>query len=184
MLLTLTTTQTAPEAPATDLGFLLHKNPQRAQSFDLSFGAAHVFYPEATPERCTAALLLDVDPVALVRGQSARSSEGRTLAQYVNDRPYVASSFLSVAIAQVFGSALGGRCHDKPAAAARALPLTAHLEVVPSRGGAELIRRLFEPLGYAVQTTSYPLDATFPDWGRKPVLFGDADRNCPGCLRC
>ena len=166
MLLTLTTTQTALDAPATDLGFLLHKNPQRAQSFDLSFGAAHVFYPEAAPERCTAALLLDVDPVALVRGQSARSGAGRTLAQYVNDRPYVASSFLSVALAQVFGSALGGRCKDKPDAAARALPLTAHLEVLPSRGGAELIRRLFEPLGYMVETAPHALDPTFPEWGK------------------
>ncbi len=166
MLLSLTTTHT----PATDLGYLLHKNPNRAQSFELSFGAAHVFYPEVTPERCTAALLLDVDPVALVRSQSARSSEGRTLAQYVNDRPYVASSFLSVALAQVFGSALGGRCKDKPEAAEMPLPLEAHLDVVPSRGGETLIRRLFEPLGYAVQVTPYPLDATFPEWGQSPYF--------------
>ncbi len=166
MLLTLTTKRTAPQTPATDLGYLLHKNPSRAQSFELSFGSAHVFYPEVTAERCTAALLLDVDPVALVRSQSARSSEGRTLAQYVNDRPYVASSFLSVAIAQVLGSALGGRCKDKPEAALTALPLEARLEVVPSRGGEVLIRRLFEPLGYGVEVKAYPLDATFPDWGQ------------------
>ncbi len=166
MLLTLTTTHT----PATDLGYLLHKNPRRAQSFELSFGAAHVFYPEASQERCTAALLLDVDPVALVRGQSARSGEGRTLAQYVNDRPYVASSFLSVALAQVFGSALGGRCKDKPDAALMPLPLEARLDVVPSRGGESLIRRLFEPLGYAVEVQAYPLDATFPDWGQSPYF--------------
>jgi len=166
MLFTLTTTHT----PATDLGYLLHKNPARAQSFELSFGAAHVFYPEVSEGRCTAALLLDVDPVALVRSQLARSSEGRTLAQYVNDRPYVASSFLSVAIAQVFGSALGGRCKDKPEAAETALPLEARLDVVPSRGGETLIRRLFEPLGYAVQVTPYPLDATFPDWGQSPYF--------------
>ena len=170
MLLTLTTKRTAPQTPATDLGYLLHKNPSRAQSFELSFGSAHVFYPEVTAERCTAALLLDVDPVALVRSQSARSSEGRTLAQYVNDRPYVASSFLSVAIAQVLGSALGGRCKDKPEAALTALPLEAHLEVVPSRGGETLIRRLFEPLGYGVGVTAYPLDATFPDWGQSPYF--------------
>src|SRR5688500_7296120 len=107
MLLTITTTYT----PATDLGYLLHKNPARVQSFPLSFGDAHVFYPEASPERCTAALLLDVDPVGLLRrAQPARSGgEGASLAQYVNDRPYVASSFLSVAIAQVYGSALSGR---------------------------------------------------------------------------
>ena len=166
MLLTLTTTHT----PATDLGYLLHKNPARAQSFDLSFGQAHVFYPEATEDRCTAALLLDVDPIALVRGQSARSGEGRTLAQYVNDRPYVASSFLSVAIAQVLGSALGGRCKDKPEIAQIALPLEARLAVVPSRGGEELIRRLFEPLGYTVETVSYPLDEQFPEWGQSPYF--------------
>src|SRR5690349_4792958 len=104
MLLTISTTH----QPATDLGYLLHKNPARAQSFDMAFGKAHVFYTEADSKRCTAALLLDVDPVGLVRGP--RGKEGRTLWQYVNDRPYVASSFLSVAIAQVFGSALGGRC--------------------------------------------------------------------------
>ncbi len=166
MLLSLTTTST----PATDLGYLLHKNPARAQSFTLSFGAAHVFYPEVSPELCTAALLLDVDPVALVRSQSARSGEGRSLTQYVNDRPYVASSFLSVAIAQVFGSALGGRCKDKPEAAAIALPLEARLDVVPSRGGEELIRRLFEPLGYAVQVTPYVLDDQFPEWGQSPYF--------------
>src|SRR5688500_7708805 len=98
MLLTLTTTH----QPATDLGYLLHKNPARAQTFELSFGRAHVVYPEATPERCTAALLLDIDPVGLVRGRRGPEGEGGLLTQYVNDRPYVASSFLSVAISDVF----------------------------------------------------------------------------------
>ena len=158
MLLTIRTTQ----VPATDLGFLLHKNPARPQSFDLSFGQAHVFYPEAGEDACTAALLLDVDAVALVRG--ARG-EGRTLAQYVNDRPYVASSFLSVALAQVYGSALGGRCKDRPGLAEAPMPLEARLEVVPSRGGAEFLRRLFEPLGYAVALEAHPLDSHFPEWG-------------------
>jgi hypothetical protein len=109
MLLTLTTTH----APATDLGYLLHKNPGRPQAFDLSFGRAHVFYPEATAERCTVALLLDVDPVALVRNRRGPGGEGFSLRQYVNDRPYVASSFLSVAIAQVLGSALGGTSRER-----------------------------------------------------------------------
>ena len=165
MLLTLTTTH----APATDLGYLLHKNPARAQSFSLSFGQAHVFYPEATPERCTAALLLDVDPIALVRGRN-KPGEGRTLAHYVNDRPYVASSFLSVAIADVFGSALGGRCKERPDLVQTALPLEARLEVVPSQNGEAFLRRLFEPLGYTVTTTGYPLDATFPEWGQSPYF--------------
>lgn len=156
MLLTLRTTH----APATELGYLLHKNPANTQSFDLSFGQAHVFYPEVTEDACTAALLLDVDPVALVRG---KGGEGRTLAQYVNDRPYVASSFLSVALAQVFGSALGGRSKERPELAQLPLPLETRLEVVPSRGGAEFLRRLFEPLGYVVTLEPHPLDPTFPE---------------------
>ena len=110
MLLTITNTQ----RPATDLGYLLHKNPDRVQSFELSFGKAHVLYPEATPERCTAALLLDVDPVALVRTRRGPSGDGGTLDQYVNDRPYVASSFLSVAIARVLSSALAGASKGRP----------------------------------------------------------------------
>ncbi len=166
MLLSIRTTH----VPATDLGYLLHKNPARAQSFDLSFGQAHVFYPEAGEDGCTAALLLDVDPVALVRGQQGRGGEARTLAQYVNDRPYVASSFLSVAIAQVFGSALGGRCKERPEVAEQPLPLEARLDVVPSRGGKEFLRRLFEPLGYTVQAEGFPLDAQFPEWGESPYF--------------
>src|SRR5215831_9711253 len=110
-------------SPATDLGYLLHKNPSRAQSFELSFGQAHVFYPEASDKRCTAALLLDVDPVGLVRKRRGPAGEGGALERYVNDRPYVASSFLSVAIAQVFGSALTGRCKGRPELVDTQLPL-------------------------------------------------------------
>jgi SAM-dependent methyltransferase len=162
MLLTLTSTR----RPATDLGYLLHKNPARPQAFDLSFGQAHVFYPEASDERCTAALLLDVDPVGLVRGRQGGPSGDRfSLDQYVNDRPYVASSFLSVAIAQVFGSALGGRCKDKPDLVATPMPLSAALASVPCRGGEAFLRRLFEPLGYAVSAERLPLDEQFPEWG-------------------
>src|SRR5262245_7324104 len=146
MLLTITTTY----QPATDLGYLLHKRPDRVQSFDLSFGRAHVFYPEATVERCTAALLLEVDPVGLVRSRHGPSGEGQLLQQYVNDRPYVASSFLSVALAQVYGSALSGRSKDSPDLAQMPLPLEVRLAVVPCRGGEAFLRRLFEPLGYGV----------------------------------
>jgi hypothetical protein len=110
VLLTITTTH----IPATDLGHLLYKNPAEVQSFSLSFGRAHVFYPEATEERCTAALLLDVDPIGMVRGRRGPAGEGQALAQYVNDRPYVASSFLSVAIADVYRSALAGRSRERP----------------------------------------------------------------------
>src|SRR5207249_6868375 len=139
MLLTITNTK----PPATDLGYLLHKNPSRVQSFELSFGKAHVFYPEATENRCVAALLLDVDPVGLVRSRRGPAGEGGLLDQYVNDRPYVASSFLSVAIAQVFGSALSGRSKDRPELVETPLPLEARLSVLPCRGGEGFLRRLF-----------------------------------------
>ena len=161
MLLTITTTH----RPATDLGYLLHKNPARLHSFALSFGEAHVFYPEATNERCTAALLLDVDPVGLVRNRRGPAGEGGTLEQYVNDRPYVASSFLSVAIARVLGSALGGRSKDRPDLATTAIPLHATISVLPCRGGEPFLRKLFEPLGYTVVAQRHALDEQFPEWG-------------------
>src|SRR6266550_8691394 len=146
MLLTITTTH----QPATDLGYLLHKNPGRLQTAELSMGKAHVFYPEATPARCTAALLLEVDPVALVRNRKRPGGDAGTLKQYVNDRPYVASSFLSVAIAQVFGSAMGGRSKDRPELAETPIPLEARIAVLPCRGGEALLRRIFEPVGYTI----------------------------------
>lgn len=161
MLLTITTTH----QPATDLGFLLHKNPARLQTFDLSFGKAHVFYPQADPERCTAALLVEVDPIQLVCGKDGTGGDGFALQQYVNDRPYAASSFLSVAIAQVFGTALSGRSKDRPELAQTAIPLQAHLAALPARGGEELIHRLFAPLGYEVRATHCLLDQRFPEWG-------------------
>jgi 3' terminal RNA ribose 2'-O-methyltransferase Hen1 len=148
MLLTLTTTH----QPATDLGFLLHKHPEKHQAFSLPFGTAHVFYPVADENRCTAALVLDVDPVALVRGrQGARS--GGLLDQYVNDRPYAASSFLSVALRRVFSSALGGRCENRPELAEMAIPLEARFMPVRCRGGIGVAESLFLPLGYTFSAT-------------------------------
>lgn len=164
MLLTLTTTH----QPATDLGYLLHKHPDRCQTFRLSFGQAVVFYPEATSERCTAALLLEMDPIALVRGKG--DSGPRTLAHYVNDRPYVASSFLSVALAQVLGTALAGQCKSHPDLVEQGIPLIAHLPVLPCRGGEGILRALFEPLGYRVTAQALPLDEQFPDWGTSRYL--------------
>ncbi len=159
MLLTVTTTH----RPATDLGFLLHKHPGRVQTFSVPFGATHVFYPEASEERCTAAMLLDIDPVGLVRRGHGVSNFA--LAEYVNDRPYAASSFLSVALVNVFKSAMAGTCMGHEELAASAIPLEASLPVVPARGGEELVRRLFEPLGYEVDVTPIALDPKFPDWG-------------------
>jgi 3' terminal RNA ribose 2'-O-methyltransferase Hen1 len=161
MLLTLTTTH----RPATDLGYLLYKNPTKLQTFDLSFGRAHVFYPEATEDRCTVALLCDVDPVGLVRNRRGPSGEGFSLEQYVNDRPYAASSFLSVAIAEVFGSALSGKSRERPQLASQKLPFIARVPVLPCRGGEALLRRLFEPLGYELTVHQHPLDEAFPQWG-------------------
>lgn len=177
MLLTIATTY----RPATDLGYLLHKHPARPQSFPLAFGQAHVFYPEATPERCTAALLLDVDPIGLVRDRQGPSGEGRTLEQYVNHRPYVASSFLSVAIARVFGTALGGRSNERPELADTPIPLEAGLAVLPCRGGEGLLRRLFEPLGYRVAARGHALDDRFPEWGESRYFTVALAGTC--CLR-
>ena len=164
MLLSITTTH----QPANDLGFLLHKHPDRFQSFDMSFGKVHVYYPEVGAERCTACLLLYVDAVGMVRGKNA--DQNFLLAQYVNDRPYAASSFMSVAIAQVFGSALQGRCKDRVELATTAIPLTARIDVLPVRGGERFLRGVFEPLGYEVESVRSPLDERFPEWGDSPYF--------------
>ncbi|MBQ1062723.1 3' terminal RNA ribose 2'-O-methyltransferase Hen1 [Micromonospora sp. C41] len=161
MLLTLTTTH----RPATDLGHLLVKHPDRVQTFDLPAGAAHVFYPEADEARCTAALLVEVDPLKLGGGRKNRAPEGFALGQYVNDRPYAASSLLSSALSKVFRSALRGESRDRPELAATAIPLTVRVPVLRCRGGAELAVRIFAPLGWTVTATPIPLDETYPEWG-------------------
>jgi 3' terminal RNA ribose 2'-O-methyltransferase Hen1 len=165
VLLTVSTTY----APATDLGYLLYKHPGRVQEFAQSFGTATVFYPEASDERCTVALLLDVDPVRLARGH-ARSPQGAgetltSLAHYVNDRPYAASSLLGVALGDVFRTARTGRCAARQELADVAIPLEVEIPVLPCRGGAEVARRVFEPLGWAVDAAPIPLDEAFPGWG-------------------
>jgi 3' terminal RNA ribose 2'-O-methyltransferase Hen1 len=164
MLLSITTTR----RPAGDLGYLLHKHPGKLQSSSLSFGTAHTYYPEAGDDRCTACLLLDVDAVGLVRGRNP--DQDFLLAQYVNDRPYVASSFLSVAVAQVWGSALNGKCKDRPELVTTPIPLEVRLDVLPVRGGEHFLRAVFEPLGYQVEATRTPLDERFPDWGDSPYF--------------
>ncbi len=159
MLLTITTTR----RPATELGYLLHKHPGRVQTFSTAFGEAHVFYPEANDDRCTVALLLTIDPVGLVR--RGRGVSSFALAEYVNDRPYVASSFLSVAMLNVFKSAMAGVCAGHEDLVGSEIPLEAALPVVPARGGVSMVRRLFEPLAYEVEVTPIALDEKFPDWG-------------------
>ena len=170
MLLTITTTR----APATDLGYLLHKHPDRLQSFAVSAGEAHVFYPEATPERCTAALLLEVDPVALVRGpknsghKNKNSSSDPALGQYVNDRPYAASSMLAVAIKEAFRTALTGRCDARPDLAAERIPLMIRVPALRCRGGSTLAHRVFAPLGWRVDAQNQPFQPA--EWGDSPYL--------------
>ncbi|MFT5682460.1 MAG: 3' terminal RNA ribose 2'-O-methyltransferase Hen1 [Myxococcota bacterium] len=151
MLLTITTTH----QPASDLGYLLAKHPDRCQAFSLPSGTAHVFYPQVSAERCTAALLLEIDPVALVR-----SRDGLSLDTYVNDRPYAASSLLCVALSRVLGSAMSGTSRERPELAATAIPLIVHLPVLPCRGGVGVLTALFEPLGYTIsaQRLSLPGD--------------------------
>jgi 3' terminal RNA ribose 2'-O-methyltransferase Hen1 len=149
---------------ATDLGYLLHKSPLRVQSREEAFGKTHVFYPEATQERCTAALLLEIDPVGLVRGRHGPSGEAYAFEQYVNDRPYAASSFLSVAIARTFGTAMSSKSKERQELAESRIPLEARINVLPCRGGEDLLRCLFEPLGYEVTAKRHPLDEKFPEW--------------------
>lgn len=165
MLLTITTTH----QPATDIGFLLHKNPERPQSEDFPFGRVHVFYPEATPTRCTVALFVEVDPIALSR-RGDRRGEGQPLEPYVNDRPYVASSFLSVAMTRMFRSAMAGTSKERPELAVTALPLEATIACLPCRGGEDLLRKLFEPLGYEIDAKGKGLDSSFPEWGMSPYF--------------
>ena len=160
MLLTITSTT----PPAGDLGFILHKHPERVQEFSLPFGRAHVFYPEATEEQTTAALLVEIDPVSLVK----RRGRDLVLNDYVNDRPYVASSFMSVAIARVFGSALRGKSEGHEDLVEQPLSLTAQVAVVASYDGEEALHRLFEPLGYAITATSHQLSERFESWGPSP----------------
>jgi len=174
VLLTITTTR----APATDLGYLLHKHPDRPQSFAVSAGEAHVFYPEATPERCTAALLLEIDPISLVRGRQNDRQDGRQndrqnrtqpeLAQYVNDRPYAASSLLAVAIKEAFRTALTGRCDARPELAATPIPLAIKVPALRCRGGQALADRVFAPLGWTVHAQPQPF--TPAEWGDSPYL--------------
>ena len=172
----LTITSTAP--PATDLGFLLHKHPDRLQSFDVSAGQAHVFYPEATEQRCTAALLLEIDPIDLVRGPGRGGNRAApksgpdafSLAQYVNDRPYAASSMLAVALGKVFRTAMNGRCDARPELAARTLPLEITIPALPCRGGPSMAHRFLSPLGWQVSADPIALDPEIPEWGDSRYL--------------
>lgn len=165
MFLTLGTDLAGVDAPASDFGFLLHKNPARPQAIDVTGGSAHVFYPEASADRCTAAVLLEIDPIGLVKAGRGKATEGFTLGQYVNDRPYAASSLLAVALGKLFRTAMNGRCDARPELAARPIPLEVHVPALPCSGGADLAERLFAPLGWTVDARPVPLDPEIPAWG-------------------
>ena len=174
MFLSITTTQ----HPATNLGYLLHKHPDKVQTFSTAGGKAHVFFPEASDERCTAVLLLDIDPVELVRSLKV-PGESRSLQHYVNDRPYVASSFTSSAISNVYSSALNGRCEDKPEWLNIPLALEAKIPVLKVKGGQGLLERIFQPLGYTLKAERLPLDEQFPEWGESNYFALTLTHNIP-----
>ena len=151
-----------------DLGYLLHKNPARPQSFDLSFGKAYVFYPKVTDKVTTAALLLDLDPLDLAKGKVASKEGG--LFDYVNDRPYVASSFLSNAMIRIFGTAMNGRCDKRPELVKEELALEANITMLPVRGDKIFLDEVFKPLGYEVTYETFPVDEEYPEWGESDYV--------------
>ena len=161
MLLTITSTH----RPASDLSYLLHKHPDKVHEIEISTGVAHVFYPEVSATKCTVCLLLDIDPVGLVRRSSGPRGNDFALEQYVNDRPYVASSFMSAAIVKAFSTAMNGRCKDKPELVTVPIPLEVELAAIPVRGGETVVKELFEPLGYTIHLQRHPVDPKFPEWG-------------------
>ncbi len=176
MLLTLKTSR----YPATELGYLLHKNPAKCHVFDLSVGKAYVFFPETDPNNCCAALLLDVDPIALVKRKKGRSDDSFILGQYVNDRPYVASSFLSMAIAKVFNQSLKGVCKEKPELLSEPWPFEVCIAALPCQGksGKDLIKNLLEPLGYQLTINEYLLNEKNPDWGNAQTYTVTLKKTC------
>ena len=162
MLITISTTH----RPATDMGYLLGKHPDRFQNFEMSFGEANVFYPEASEERCTIALLLKVDPVKLAR----RNGAGPRPEHYVNTRPYVAASHMAIALNRVFRSAAAGVCKEKPELADTPIPLEVRIPAAPAGRRRANPESLFQPLGYHTDTVRHPLDERFPEWGDSPYV--------------
>lgn len=171
MILEITTTH----KPATDLGYLLHKHPDKVQSVELAAGKAHVFYPEATAARCTACLMLDINPVDLVR---VRKGTYALQDQYVNDRPYTSNSFLSSAISKAFGSALNGRCNPRPELPQTPMPFTLRLSSLRVDAELEAVERLFLPLGYTLEVETIPLDTAFPTWGLSKYINLTLHKTC------
>lgn len=168
--MTLTVDATTDFTDSTDLGYLLHKHPDKVQTFGLSVGSATVFYPEAAPESTCVAVVLDVDPVELAKTLPKYSPAEFALGRYVNDRPYAGASLLAVALSRVFKQAMSGVCTTRPELPDLPLDLTINLPSVPCRGGSELATELFAPLGWEVHATPIPLDEHIPDWGESVYI--------------
>ncbi|MBG0739922.1 3' terminal RNA ribose 2'-O-methyltransferase Hen1 [Paeniglutamicibacter antarcticus] len=166
MLITITL-EPGADSPldATALSHLLRKHPGRLQTFELPVGNAHLFYPEYSPQRTTAALLLEVDAIGLVRSKRFRGDDG-VLDYYINDRPYTASSLLAVAMGRVLRSAMTPTSEAYPELANTALPLRLEVPVISTRGrdGHDLAQRLFVPLGWTVDQRHIALDEVYPLW--------------------
>lgn len=159
-------TISANKQPATDLGFILHKHPDKLQKIDLSIGSAHIFYSEASEEKTTVALLLEIDPIDMVKKARTLSGKEFALGHYVNDRPYVASSFMSVALSKAFSTAMNGKCQKKPELVNECFPVEVTISVLPApKGGELLIRKLFEPLGYELTIERHQRDEFYEEWG-------------------
>lgn len=137
MLLTVTANATTDFPDTSDIGYLLHKHPDRVQSWNLPMGATTVLYPEVSAECTTVAVLADAD----------------------------AASGLAVALSRLFKQTLAGVCTGKPELVSAALDLTMSMPAAPSRGGTDLADRLFGPLGWTVDATPIALDPTQPEWG-------------------
>ncbi|MED5803035.1 3' terminal RNA ribose 2'-O-methyltransferase Hen1 [Gordonia sp. Z-3] len=142
------------QLPATDLGFLLYKHPDRVQRFATSQGGATVFFPVASPELCSVVLHVD--------GAGAKVDRAEGMGRYVNVVPFAASSRLVVVLGKVFGDALAGRCATRPELVDNRWPMTLTVPSVPT-GGRCSPAELFEPLGWTVQTSAQPLEP--PQWG-------------------
>ena len=176
MLLTITTTH----GPATDLGYLLHKHPARFQSYDLSFGGRMSSTPRSDDDRCSACLLLDVDPVGIVRGKGAAEGllvpvrQRSTLRRLVVPQRGDLAGLRLGAPGPVQGPA-GADDDPDPALG----PAACH-----SRAGRRAVPEgVFEPLGYAVDAERHPLDERFPSGARarispRPSARRPRSRNC------
>ncbi|MCL2847635.1 MAG: 3' terminal RNA ribose 2'-O-methyltransferase Hen1 [Firmicutes bacterium] len=153
---------------STNLGYLLHKNPSRPQQFEMSFGLAYVFYPKASETETTVALLLDINPIDLARGKLGSKDGG--LFDYVNDRPYVSSSFMSTAISKIFGTAMSGKCDKMPDLVEQKIDLESSIMMLPCSGDKKILERIFAPLGYKVEYDTFILDDKFTEWGESKYI--------------